>query len=186
MGYNNAMRGFTLVELLVVVSITIALSGLALTYSRTSERQVAMHLEAQKIAELIFRAKSLAITTYNEPGENKSCGYGFEVNYSAGTYSVFSYEPPSGGCINIMSVPVGIQRRIIFGAYKLPARIVFNSSQGDRLRFVLFVPPAPRTLIGIGTSGTSVGTSPGKIYLETADGLAKVRISVSLAGQIDI
>lgn len=175
-------HGFTIIELLVVVAITAMISAFAISYSKTSQRQLALFVEEQKIAGLIFRAKSLAVATYNSPSPNR-CGYGFLIDYTAGTYSLFTYEAPTvKNCSGISSVPADY--RNILETYTPAPHIVINNSKSDSLVLVLFVPPAPSVLVSVENDG-SQSDSPAKIYLGTDDGLSSDVITVGLAGQID-
>lgn len=60
--------GFTLLEILIVISITIMISGIAISYNGSTQQQIGLYVEVQKLAELILRAKSLAVSTYRDPG----------------------------------------------------------------------------------------------------------------------
>ena len=175
-------KGFTLIEILVVVSITVIISSFALVYTRSSQNQVSLQVETQKIASFIFRAKSLAITTYNRPSV-QSCGYGLGVNYSARTYRVFSYDEATTTCSAIQEIKEAYRTTITSSV--LPNEIVFDQSQSDSLMLVLFVPPSPRTLLS-NNAGGFVTSGALTIYLSTKDGLAKRTVTVSPAGQVDL
>lgn len=182
---RSRKKGFTLIEILVVVAITIMVSAFAVSYSKIGQNQVTLYIEAQKLAGLIFRAKTLAIATYNDPVPTLSCGYGLEINYSSGQYRIFSYDPlpPIFDCSAIVSVPPP-SRRTVVSPSSLNAGVVFNNAPADSLHLVLFVPPDPRTLLS-NDAGGAISGGPATIYLETADGSANTSITVSLAGQVD-
>ena len=174
--------GFTLVEILITLSITAFLAGLTLTYSKIGERQIALSVEAQKIASIIFRAKSITFTGSGAAVANW-CGYGVIVNYAAGTYSIFAYQEPTlPNCTMLTSVPSGF--RVALSTFTLNQNVVFKNTNPDSMSLVLFIPPDPKTLLSL-DDGTSLVTQPLKIYLETKDGLAKRTITVNSSGQID-
>ena len=184
--------GFTLVEIFVVVAVSALIAGLALSYSRKGEDRISLYIESQKIIELIFRAKSLSLATYaNAPGSDKPCGYGLQLDYSAQQYSLFSYVPVSApefcpSPSDVSSVPE-ISREPVDGAryaYK-PASGVLLQAMGDSLYVVLFVPPAPRTLLSRNFGGGGFVDLPSFVYLTTRDGSATMKIVVSPEGQVN-
>lgn len=185
-------KGFTLIEILVVVSITAIISSFALIYTKSSQSQVTLQIEEQKIASFIFRAKSLAITTYSRLPATRSCGYGLEINYATRNYWIFSYEPPidptkPSTCPDVTAIQSRYQ--VAMTSSTLPKELIFDQQPAaKRLRLVLFLPPAPRTLLS-NNSGNSGDLDRGgalNIYLSTRDGLAKRTITVGSAGQIDL
>ncbi|MBI2623741.1 MAG: type II secretion system protein [Candidatus Liptonbacteria bacterium] len=98
--------GFTLVELLVVVSITLMLSAYAVTYSRDSKARTTLTVEEAKAGLFIQRAKSLALATRLRSNLERPCGYGVEVDYTENTLKLFTYsgdEDPRNGneCVTI-------------------------------------------------------------------------------------
>lgn len=177
-------RGYTLIETLIVALIIITVSGLVITYTRTSEKQISLSLELEKIAGLIFRAKSLSLATLGESGSSiRSCGYGLEIDYDSDSYSIFSYEPPVDVvCSSITDVAPNL-RRAIQQAFFLPRGIVFKKG-GENMHFVLFVPPEPAVLLGNEPDG-SLTAGPVNLYLETEDGSFGKALTVNASGQID-
>ena len=57
-------RGFTLIELVIVIGIVGVLTGGMVFYSRSAERQIILFRDQAKIVEALLRAKSLTISTY--------------------------------------------------------------------------------------------------------------------------
>src|SRR5206468_841965 len=107
-GFEVRVGGFTILEILVVIGITLMISALAITYKSQSQRQVSLYVETQRVVELILRAKSLAVSTYKDPNTVSdptlvACGYGIDINYASNTYSLFSYKIPTGG--NCSAIP---------------------------------------------------------------------------------
>lgn len=179
---RRSRSGFTLIEILVVISITAVFSLMSLTYSKAGERQTALYVEAQKLAGLIFRAKSLSLTTYRDANPNR-CGYGIEINYAAKTYSLFAYQEPSvPNCPSLTSAPPNF--RTMISTYAIDSRLVLKNSASDSLSLVLFVPPNPKTLISF-DDGASVSGGPAQVYLETSDSLAQRTIAINSYGQVD-
>ncbi len=168
-----------------MTTIVAIISSMAIVYNKLGERQITLYIETQKISEMIFRAKALALATYNQnpPPLNPSCGYGLEINYQSGQYDVFSYEPPvSQGCAISQ---INTAYRTVLGAVEmLHTDLAFDNVPPDALYAVLFVPPEPRVLMSSQSSG-NLGTTPLKIYLVTKNGSLSTVISVNLAGQIN-
>lgn len=181
------MRGFTLIETLIVVAIITVVSAYAIMWSSVGRRQTILGLETQKIAESILRAKSLAIATFNSP--LSTCGYGVEIDYQNQAYSLFGYatstSQPNCSDINV----IGSQNRTYFPgeSRKVDPSVRLVGSRPDALTVVLFVPPDPRTLISANAAGF-VGAGPARIYLQTVDEPpARIykEIFVSMVGQVD-
>ena len=55
--------GFTLIELMVTVSLTVLFTAFAATSNRSTNNQIALYTEQGKIINLIYKARSLAIST---------------------------------------------------------------------------------------------------------------------------
>lgn len=178
-------RGFSLIEILVVVAVSAMISSLAITYSKLGQRQISLYVETQKIGETIFRAKALALATYNNPSA-PSCGYGFQIDYVNRIYTLFSYNPtPIPSNCNIVSINPTYRFPIVQTEI-LNRDIIFNTSAPNTLYAVLFVPPEPRIFISNNTGGTvSFPIAASSVYISTIDGSAQKTITVSPAGQVE-
>ncbi len=182
---SRSRRGFSLIELLVVVTISAVISSLAIVYSKISQRQIALYVETQKIGEVILRAKALTLATYNDPTP-PSCGYGFDIDYTTRTYTLFGYNPmpPPPGC-NIATIDPASKFPIV-QTEVLNRDIVFDTSAADTLYSVLFTPPEPRIFISNNISG-AVTDPPisSSVHLKTLDGSTHADVTVSPAGQVE-
>lgn len=181
--HTDARRGFTLIELLVVVVITTALSSFLILYNHTSRQQIALSVDEAKLAQVIFRAKSLALSSYREPSSD-ICGYGVHIDYGAGKYALFSYTKQAGvECEDITSIDFALEQQM--SLFSLNKELVFLSPPpggGNRIDDVLFIPPQPVTFMNSG--GTFLSSGSGKIALGTEDGSANAIITVNSAGLI--
>src|SRR4051812_45988820 len=83
-------KGFTLVEVMVVVGVTAMLAGVILVYNSSTRSQILLSTEKVKLTQVVLRAKSLAISTYSD--ETLSCGYGIAIDPSARTYTLVRYS----------------------------------------------------------------------------------------------
>lgn len=163
------MRGFTLVEVLVVVSITALLSSVLILYSRTGERQILLFREQAKVLNLISKSKSLALQTYIDGAS--ACGYGIHFTLP-GTLILFKDQAPDcAASDNIYSGPDEDFSHLILGD-----GIVISSAD---ISDILFIPPDP-----------SVKLTPdqvsGIITLQTIDGGTSARIKLNNSGQISV
>lgn len=195
-------KGFTLVEILIVVALSALLSTFALIYTSESRNQVALSVETAKIAEIILQAKELAIATYNDTPQ--TCGYGAVFNIANDTYSIFAYTPQNHAPEHVVAPPCPddtlantspiygdeIQQfsQSTWNTHVAAGVKMVDGGNGDTLAVVLFYPPAPTTWISRdGTNFLDPDTNPNvvsKIYLVTTDGSASSTISVNGAGQV--
>ena len=187
--------GFTLVEILIVVVITAIISSFAIVYSQQGERQISLYVEEQKIVAYIDRARSLTVGLYNQgdPSSQPLCGYGVQINYANGkeTYSIFGYQHPSGPaspkiCEGVNAIDTSLittdKTAVSQSDVNVPVdpNVQLDGSPSDALQYVVFIAPAPRTIIT-----TNGGGGPGSVHLKTPDGKSTVTITVSSAGQVD-
>ncbi len=200
-------NGFTLLEILIVISITIMISALAISYTSSTQQQIGLYVEVQKLSALILRAKSLAVSTYNDPQAAGAsnvviCGYGIAINYPSNRYSLFFYKvPPGQNCGNITTIkhdpdgapPEGPTEIELLSSHDVAPGVILldenhRDSDGNRdsIYYVLFVPPSPITLISISFNGDVLSPpGPGSISLITKDASLNATISVSSVGQVD-
>lgn len=95
---NN--KGYTLVEILVVLGIVSLLSGLMLVYSRQGERVGDILRGCAQVVSDVNRVKNMAITAAAWRGE-KTCGYGIYFDTENNRYSIYTVIQGGGGCGNI-------------------------------------------------------------------------------------
>ncbi len=188
------MKGFTLIEILVVVAVSVIVMGSFIAYNSVSRAQIALSVEQAKIAQLIFRAKSLTISSYTQdPGSpNVRCGYGVSVDYAGRSYSLNRYEvssnadcdaiyarDPSADFGNIISPVVQLE------IYFLDSNLNFQvPGASDELEDVIFIAPEPKTFLKLVGDNSFVGRTA-QIYLETkATPPIKATVSVNSFGQV--
>jgi len=168
--------GFTIIEILVVLSITVLLTSLIITYSAAGRAQVALYIEESKMGQIILKAKSLAIATYNDP--SVPCGYGVNFNYANAQYVLFGYRAPD--CKNISAIDPSDPGFSVIDQFDLSSLLNFGNGPG-RIDSVFFLPPNPKTLIWT-DGGNSSGS--GEVYLETKNKSAALGIQVTQGGQV--
>jgi prepilin-type N-terminal cleavage/methylation domain-containing protein len=97
---ERSRRGFTLVEMLVVIGIMTLFAAISIGYSHVGQNEDALTVEAAKIGEMILQARELALATYTGSASGAgACAYGVQFHYGTGTqgngtYSLFAYKPP--------------------------------------------------------------------------------------------
>lgn len=194
---------FTLIELLIVVAISALLTSLVIVYSGTARNQANLSVQTTTIAQLLVRAKSLAIATYRNPSAPGShlCGYGVLFDTAAETYSLVSYSPAGGAaCPSTAAISMNGITGDTLSQYSADTwhmrltngvKFLTTGSQGNALKLALFYPPDPTTLLswdactlGDGNCAFGFSSQPGAIYLATTDSSTQQTITVGLVGQI--
>ena len=174
-------KGFTMIELLVIVAIMAILAGFLVTYNSQSRQQVALLVERARIAQLIFKAKANAVSTYADP--SSPCAFGVHFDYNARKYSLRTYTRASCNGMETATSLAGVTSAIWDKTeFTLDPSLNWAHTASDTVYDILFVPPEPRTLLA-----NSVGNMllvPGKVYLTTKAGTLQSVVSVNLYGQI--
>lgn len=139
------MRGFTLLEVIVVVSITAILAGVMLANFRGGEKERVLSITAQQVAQNARLAQNFA-SSLKESNGTIPCGWGVHYTGASG-YVLFA---DTAGCASGSPYRYdnGEETQIfIFN----DNRIVFASAFPD----ILFLPPDPVTYIS-GSSGAGL------------------------------
>lgn len=207
---HTRRAAFTLVEMLIVISITLLLSAAAVGYTKTGQNEVSLTIETSKIAELILQAKELAINTYGTTAiaGSKACGYGVHFDVADQTYSLFAYSVAADtACPSLDEVTANGLTDAYYQEYEpgswdiaVAQGVVMQGSgyAADALGDVLFYPPAPTVLICRASGDSSVesgGNIPNctqfmspaqtsKVYLSTVDGVNSAAVSVTPEGEV--
>ena len=87
---NYDMKGFTLVELMVVISITTIMSLLILPNFRLSEQQLSVKISAYRLAQDLRRAQEKAMSSIKFNGQISAGGYGINFVLDSNTYILFA------------------------------------------------------------------------------------------------
>lgn len=132
-------RGFTIIELLVVISIIVILTGVVLVGYRTGERQLALQRAANKLAQDIRRVQEMAMSAKEFGGIVPEGGYGIRFKQEeSGHYIIFvdsnnnqDYDPGVDGIVEDVKLEKGVE---ISNISNSPLRITFT-------------PPDPTTTI---------------------------------------
>jgi prepilin-type N-terminal cleavage/methylation domain-containing protein len=200
-------KGFTLIEVLVVLALTALLSGIAIGYTHVGQNDVSLSIEESEIAQMILEAKELSIATYSS--NSVTCAFGVQFDYVNSTYSLFAYDAaasPSqpGGrplCPSLAGTAASVDQNAITeyanGSWQVhtPPGVVLDASAdpvaSDTIQDVLFYPPNPFTLMSFDGQTfqddyTNPPASTGYVYLSTVGGTDSRTISVNTDGQVSL
>jgi len=174
-------KGFTLVEIMVVVSVTAMLSAVILVYNSSTREQIVLSTEKVKLTQVVLRSKSLAISTYSDA--SVPCGYGMYIDPAARTYTLMRYAPADCSVTDRVDPdPAARQAVSPSEVFTLPPGLVFGNASSS-LRYVVFIPPDPFVLIA-DRDGNLLPTPTGEVILQSADGKYSSTITVNTAGQV--
>lgn len=167
--------GFTITEMLVVISIIALLSSLALSYNKASERQIRLFRDQSTIVSVLNRAKSLSLQRFNEQAEGgiSICAVGVRFPDSK-NFHIFQdlVDPETETCDDSnLSYDSGEDVE----SFSLGDQIQFYGDAASGLE-ILFIPPH----LGV----TTTAAFPANIGVRTTDQGISTEISVSGAGQI--
>ena len=170
--------GFSVIEMLVVMSILVVLSSFLILYNRTGELQIILLREQAQLISTVIRAKSLALNTLIE--DVPACGYGvhIEVSTAAAVPSrYFVYRDKAINCRTSDRIYAAASDEMVDGTeVVLPKQVVF----GDiGVRDIMFVPPEPEAFLD-----GSQALAEADIVMMSADGKTKATVTVNNAGQI--
>lgn len=179
-------RGFTLLEILVVLGVTTLLTGMVLTYGSRGRNQTTLYVEQIKLAQVILRAKALSVATYNRP--DIPCGYGVNIDYNQNSYELFSYKPTD--CFSIKAAGIvddPLNKYVVIDRFALPTgvKLVKNASNdptATTLATVFFLPPNPETFIWL--DGGVFSNNPAIVGVGAVDGSLTMPIQVTAGGQV--
>jgi prepilin-type N-terminal cleavage/methylation domain-containing protein len=175
------MKGFTIIESLIAVAITLILAGLILPNYRYSSQALAFEQSAVTLEQALRRAQQMAMSAKEFNGIIPRGGYGVYVSSSnAASYILFAdcNNPPnyrydaSGN--NCNGSPEKVEE------ISLGSGITFSSLSPSSPLHVVFTPPFPLvTISGAGTEAsfglTLSGTSKTKTVRVNKAGLIEAQ-----------
>lgn len=138
---NLQNKGFTLIEVLVVISVLAMLTSMLVVYSRSSENQIKLITEQSKIIGVILRAKLLAFQAFKEETV-PPCSFGVHFDSPNRKYLIFreTDRDAQNKCIN--NKRYGPGEELTGQIFTLPEGITF--SKPTKNLDILFVPPEPK------------------------------------------
>lgn len=174
---ESARKGFTLIEMLIITGVMAMVASSMVAYSSSGRAQINLATETSKLAQLIIRAKSLAIATYG--ADSSICGYGIEFDYANRLYRLvaYSFSP------NCESANPIISNRSVMEKHSLVSGISISQSAAGPVTDILFAPPDP-TVLSVDNSGGLNKNTGGAVQINRIDGLGSKTVSVGSSGQI--
>ena len=170
--------GFTLIEVLIVVSIMALLSGFLIVYTRGSENQIKILKDKAAFLGVIYRARSLALRTLQSvPPE---CGYGIYI-LNDRQYVLWRDTATKADCVDAnKSYDSGAEQAEQIISLS-PGLKFINLGNSDAMKSILFIPPDPTVVLEPEiVSGETV-----KIRIGTLDETSISEIKVNKYGQIE-
>lgn len=209
-------RGFTLVELLVVVSIMVIITTIALLGQTSFNRSLTLTDTAYTIAFSVREAQALGISSRSF-ASTQNAGYG--VHFASGTlnaYSLFADISPAasgnvqvasvcpghtvstgpeakpGDCIQTLSTEI-IRTYTFNGGFKLKSFCGVETGVGT-LRCngyidsldIVYLRPNTQSVVTGVRAGTRVPLSDATIRIQSPDGSVERCIYVSRVGQVSV
>lgn len=173
-------KAFTIVELLIVISIAVVLFSGLVFYSRGAERQLILFKEQMKIITALQKAKTLAIAAFNE--SQTTCGYGVNFDKANNKMAIFKELPALGSDNCETGDNIYMPAGELYEEIKLDGKIVkfgnLINSGGGIFSDVVFISPEPTTIID--NSGNEFAT----IEITDISGVNKKIVKITDAGQI--
>ncbi len=193
-------RGFSTIEVLMVVLIIALLTSLTLGYSREGEKQIVLATARASLLETIIQSKNLAFQTFKQI--RYLCGYG--VHFENNQYILFT-DLPTGNPLNqrcpmptasgpfysgatenfrVESLDPRLEILVCFvpqGITSLGLALPSILCPGTNVADVLFMPPDPIVLFDPPLPGSDM-----VIVLRFRDGSSSSRIIVGRAGQVSV
>ena len=180
-------KGFTLLETLVVISIIILLTTIALPSYKSGQRQLALSRAANKMAHEIRGAQEMAMSAKKHEGSVPLGGYGIYFYKSGTNYDVYLYADSDGDetydsgeevrAIYNESLEIYLESEVKIKEVKI------NSSQPDETS-INFRPPDPFIKIKDG-GGVDHQEAIITLALKADESKTKV-VTVNKAGLIDV
>ena len=178
-----SLTGFTLLEIVVTIGITLIFTAVLVGYSRESGRQLVLRSTEAKIISLIDRAKTWSRTFPEEaPSGGKLCGYGVVLNKVSGIMFIFrDLVDASVKCADSDKIYAGAGERLhgIINELQFDASALSIDTGGTTFQEIIFIPPDPRIILN-----RDAGAGFARIVFGVKGEAQKVRIRINNAGQV--
>ncbi|MEK7144089.1 MAG: type II secretion system protein [Patescibacteria group bacterium] len=158
-------KGFTIIELLVIIATLMTMTGFLVIYNRAGERQIIIFQEQAKVINAISRARSLSVATFGKA--SAPCGYG--VHFDAPrTVTIFKDLAADCGSADKKYTPSNPEEKI--EQFHLDSKVSLDLGLTD----VLFIPPDPIVIITPNPEAAVLN-----IKEEGGTGMASIKINKS-------
>jgi len=175
------VKGFTIVELLVVIFIISLISSIYLVNYRKGQKDMALLRAANKLAQDIRNTQNLAISAKEcQPcGGKVPFGYGLYLEQSTNSYFIYADTYPGSPATGNGKYDSGNDVKI--ETFNLETGIYIKQISLSPLS-VNFSPPDPKITIG----GESNLTDATIILALTSDSLKTKTVYINKAGLVDV
>ncbi|MDE1970104.1 MAG: prepilin-type N-terminal cleavage/methylation domain-containing protein [Patescibacteria group bacterium] len=148
--------GFTLVELLLVMTITLTLTTMAIGYSRVGNDSLYLQQSVQKVLTDLNQAASYALSSPARSDGGRYCGFG--LHFSGDHYLFYGAVPPSAGCAGTRSYDTtpGSRDHVFYTTMLNHSSIQRVIAGGTAAHDIFFLPPDPAVYVDGATTTTPV------------------------------
>lgn len=163
-GRKGSRRGFTLLEMMVVLGLVIIFATITVMYNKNIGKQIVVSREHAKVLSILIKARSAGFTIPKSPTQS-ICGYGVHVDAASRTLTFFKDlgvvgSPCASTADHVYTVGQGDSEMI--EQVVLDPSVSMTSDMSD----IVFIPPFGDVLIDAdGTKTTAtitiVGASAG-------------------------
>ncbi len=171
--------GYTLIETLVVISITLVLSAIAIVYTHSSEKQILIYKDRATVVGFLNRARSLAAQKYRDPSvpDYLTCAFGIHFEPDSRDFVLFQ-DLGEGDC-SLGSTNYRYDQEAD------PSEAIQIVSLDSRLQFagipaggldIFFIPPE--------ITASSSTELPVSFIIKTTDNQFQTVTTVAVGGQI--
>lgn len=177
-------RGFTLIELMVVMGIIVVLTTIVAGYGREGSRHLVLVGTETKMLNLLSRAKFLSVETFfggGRSGNQRICAYGVKVNLSEQEMFIFQDLSSDATCPGNSNGIYNDGERLTGELNEIKLKdtpVVFGETN---LSEVIFIPPNPQTKVRK-TDGSEVNQAQVSVKIRESSG--QFVITVNNVGQI--
>lgn len=173
------MKGFTLIETLVVISVTLILSALALSYNRSSEGQLILYKDQAVVVNFLNQARYLTAQKYRDPStpDYSACAFGLHFELGSRNF-VFFQDLAEGDCESGNSnyrYDEGANPSETLEVFSLDPKLGFEGIPEEGLD-IFFIPPD--------VDASSSAGLPVSFVIKTLDGKFRATTTIASGGQI--
>ena len=140
-------KAFTLVELLVAISIIVLLTGIVILNFRSGGDQLALERAANQVAQDIKKAMEMALGGKEKDGSFPQGGYGIYFSAPSNSYVLFADNNPNGSYDPGEGIKtISLQEKNI---------TIYNISPSSPLS-ITFLPPVPEVKFSVSASSVTI------------------------------
>ncbi len=173
-------KGFTLIELMIVISISALIGGAVFVNMRVGGRSIDLNSSAEKMAGIIRQAQMMALSGKQINSSRPDGGYGvyFDISTTPDSYKLFANTSEAGSYeydVNDTEIQT----------FTLPEQV--NMTPSDSIISIIFKPPYGPIYISSGSGGVPLtDTDRVLILLQHLDTNFYAYVRVNSQGEVDV